>query len=79
MVQKLNRASALAYLKATMFFDDLKKDEAGLSGVVVAVLLILIAVLAIVALWGGLSEWLSDMWDKITGANGIGAIKSKTL
>lgn len=79
MVQKLNRASALAYLKATMFFDDLKEDEAGLSGVVVAVLLILIAVLAIVALWGGLSEWLSDMWDKITGANGTGAIKSKTL
>lgn len=79
MVQKLNRASALAYLKTTMFFDDLKKDEAGLSGVVVAVLLILIAVLAIVALWGGLSEWLSDMWDKITGANGTGAIKSKTL
>ena len=25
MVQKLNRASALAYLKATMFFDDLKR------------------------------------------------------
>lgn len=43
-------------------------DENGLSGVVVAVLLILVAVLAVVMIWGFLSGWIGDMWKKITGA-----------
>ena len=45
---------------------DLKNDERGLSGVVVAILLILIAVLAIVLIWGFLSGWLVELWDNIT-------------
>jgi len=49
---------------------NLKNDERGLSGVVVAILLILVAVLAIVLIWGFLSGWLADLWAQITGAAG---------
>ena len=45
----------------------LKDDERGLSGVVVAVLLILVAVLAVALLWGGLKDWITKMWDIIIG------------
>ena len=79
MWSKLNPLSIAAYTRAASFVQDLKNDERGLSGVVVAVLLILIAVLAIVALWGGLSQWLSDMWGRITGSEGTGGINGATL
>ena len=75
MLKKLNALSVRAYVKGSAFLSDLRNggrrfldDERGLSGVVVAVLLILIAVLAVVMLWGRLSEWLGDLWDQITGA-----------
>ena len=45
----------------------LKRDERGLSGIVVAVLLILVAVLAVVMLWGLLKDYITDIWEKITG------------
>jgi len=48
----------------------LKNDERGLSGVVVAILLILVAVLAVVLIWGFLSGWLAELWDQITGSAG---------
>jgi len=48
----------------------IKNDERGLSGVVVAILLILVAVLAIVLIWGFLSGWLADLWAQITGRAG---------
>ena len=44
-----------------------KKDERGLSGVVVAILLILVAVLAVVLIWGFLSGMIRDLWDQILG------------
>jgi len=44
----------------------LKEDERGLSGVVVAILLILVAVLAIVLIWGFMSGWLRELWNQIT-------------
>ena len=50
----------------------IKNDERGLSGVVVAILLILVAVLAIVLIWGFLSGWLQELWEQIT--SGAGAI-----
>ncbi|MCL2628048.1 MAG: hypothetical protein FWD44_05030 [Oscillospiraceae bacterium] len=53
--------------KITGFFQGLKKDERGLSGVVVAILLILVAVLAIVIIWVFLGDWLEDLWEQITG------------
>jgi len=56
--------------KVTSFFQGLKKDERGLSGVVVAILLILVAVLAIVIIWVFLSDWLADLWEQITGNAG---------
>jgi len=49
---------------------DFFRDERGLSGVVVAILLILVAVLAVVLIWGFLSGWLADLWAQITGSAG---------
>lgn len=67
MWHKLSAFPLLAYFAVTELFQDLKNDERGLSGVVVAVLLILVAVLAIALIWGFLSGWLVDLWDTITG------------
>lgn len=67
MWSKLNHLSIMAYTRAASFVQDLKNDERGLSGVVVAVLLILIAVLAIAALWTALGGWLQEQWTVITG------------
>lgn len=66
MMKKLNELSIAAYVHGTAFVHNLKKDERGLSGVVVAVLLILVAVLAVVLLWEQLSKYISDMWKTIT-------------
>jgi len=68
MFEKIRSFPLIAYVAITGFVRDLKKDEKGLSGVVVAILLILIAVLAIVLIWGFLSGWLKDLWDRITGS-----------
>ena len=67
MLDKLNRLTVAVYLSMTSFVQDLKNDERGLSGVVVAVLLILGAVLALTMIWGLLNGWLSELWDNITG------------
>ena len=53
--------------KVCQAVEDLKRDERGLSGIVVAVLLILVAVLAVVMLWGLLKDYITDIWEKITG------------
>lgn len=77
MFNKLNKLSVDAYMAVTGFFKGLKNDERGLSGVVVAVLLILVAVLAVVAIWGFLNGWLGELWTKITGADdGMGSLPS---
>lgn len=74
MLHQLNRLSTAVYVKAVLLAQnvgaelrELKEDQRGLSGVVVAVLLILVAVLAVVLLWGQLKEWLETMWTTITG------------
>ena len=66
MLQKISALPLTAYLALTGFAQDFKKDQRGLSGVVVAILLILVAVLAIVLIWGFLSGWLKELWDNIT-------------
>ena len=72
MIRKISAFPAVAYLAVTGFFRGLRKDDRGLSGVVVAVMLILIAVLLIVMLWGSLSGWLGELWTRITqGESGI--------
>ena len=70
MWQKISEFPLTAYLAVTGFFRDLKKDERGLSGVVVAILLILVAVLAIVLLWKWLGSWLDKLWQKVTTEGG---------
>lgn len=74
MLNQWNKLSTAVYVKAILLAQnvgaelrELKEDQRGLSGVVVAVLLILVAVLAVVLLWGKLSEWLGTMWDTIAG------------
>lgn len=67
MLKKLNELSTKAYVKGSTFLQSFKTDERGLSGVVVAVLLILVAVLAVVLLWDNLKTWLETMWGTISG------------
>ena len=72
MWQKISNLPLTVYLALTGFVRDFRKDERGLSGVVVAVLLILVAVLAVLLIWGFLSGWLAELWENITGtAEGI--------
>ena len=68
MVQIVSAFPIMMYLAITRLAKDIRKDERGLSGVVVAILLILIAVLAIVMIWGFLSGWLVELWDRIIGS-----------
>ena len=67
MLKKVKDTLKKAYQKAATHTRCFLKDERGLSGVVVAILLILVAVLAIVLIWGFLGGWLADLWDQITG------------
>ena len=67
MRQKISALSLAVCLAINGFFREIKKDERALSGVVVAILLILIAVLAIVLIWGFLSGWLAELWERIVG------------
>ena len=70
MWQKIKRIPYNAADKIAEAVRALKNDERGLSGVVVAILLILVAVLAIVLIWGFLSGWLQELWEQITGRAG---------
>ena len=68
MMDKIKAFPMMAYLAFLNFKEDMKNDERGLSDAVTAVLLIVVAVLAVVMVWGALSGWLGDMWDKVTDA-----------
>ncbi len=79
MLDKINAFTLAVYFSITGFVDhakartkELLNDERGLSGVVVAILLILVAVLAVVMIWGFLSGYLQEVWERITGADTIG-------
>lgn len=65
MLKAMNRWLTKAYLEVTGTVRDLKEDQRGLSGVVVAVLLILVAVLAIAMLWGLMKGQITTWWDNI--------------
>ena len=74
MMKGLNDAGIFLYFTCVNFIGTCKskvkdffEDEHGLSGVVVAVMLVLVAVLLIVAFWEVLSEWLGNMWKTISG------------
>jgi len=70
MWNKLKELPRRAHGKIMEALCALKNDERGLSGVVVAILLILVAVMAIVLIWGLLGGWLQELWERITGAAG---------
>jgi len=70
MWKKVKKIPLKAADKIAQVVIELKNDERGLSGVVVAILLILVAVLAIVLIWGFLSGWLQELWDQITSRAG---------
>ena len=70
MRQKISDFPLMAYLAVTGFFKGLKNDERGLSGVVVTVLLILVAVLAVILVWAFLGNFINSLWTRITGASG---------
>jgi len=70
MCNKIKKIPQRIYQELQKFALILKNDERGLSGVVVAILLILVAVLAIVLIWGFLSGWLQELWERITGSAG---------
>ena len=70
MWKRVRRIPHKAHQLLSNFGHILKNDERGLSGVVVAILLILVAVLAIVLIWGFLSGWLQELWEQITGRAG---------
>ncbi|MDR1640540.1 MAG: hypothetical protein LBT59_12645 [Clostridiales bacterium] len=65
MFEKISMLPVSIYLAVTGFATRLKNDERGLSGVVVAVLLILVAVLAVVLIWGLLGEAIAEWWEQI--------------
>lgn len=66
MWQKLRAFSLTACVAIKGFAQSFKRDERGLSGVVVAVLLILIAVLAIGLVWTFLGEQIGAWFEEIT-------------
>jgi len=70
MWSKLKELPRKAHQKVVETWCAFKSDERGLSGVVVAILLILVAVLAIVLIWGLLGGWLQELWERITGTAG---------
>lgn len=67
MPQKFRDFPLAAYFAIAGLARELRDDERGLE-VVQVVLIILVGVLLVVALWGSLSGWLSELWGNITGA-----------
>lgn len=51
--------------KAKRALRNLCDDERGLSGVVVAVMLILVAILASAVLWDTLKNWITETWNNV--------------
>lgn len=70
MLDMFNNACIAVYLNVTGFFNGLKNDERGLSGIVVTVMLILVGVLAVVLVWGLLKGQLTTWWQNIVGKSG---------
>jgi len=70
MWKKISEFPRWVFHMTSKLVNDLKKDNRGLSGVVVAILLILVAVLAVLIIWGFLSGWLAELWEQITGRAG---------
>jgi len=66
MLTKLRDFTIVAFVSIKGFVQSIKEDERGLSGVVVAVLLVLVAIFAVLLVWTELGGWLGELWKKIT-------------
>lgn len=73
MVGMLNDLFIAASVRWSHFVEDFKNDENGLSGVVVAVLLVVISVIAVVGIWSALNGQLETWWNNVTGSSIEGA------
>ena len=73
MVGMLNDLFIAASVRWSHFVEDFKNDESGLSGVVVAVLLVVISVIAVVGIWSALNGQLETWWNNVTGSSIEGA------
>jgi len=69
MLNKIEKSLLAVYFGICGFFRDLMNDEKGISGTVVAVLLILVAVLAVLLIWGFLSGWIKETWETLIKGN----------
>lgn len=65
MLNKIKMLPLMVYLAVNNFVEDLKNEEKGSSPVVDTVLLILVAVLAVVLVWGFLEGWLNELIERI--------------
>ena len=70
MLQKIRSFPLAVYIAIHGAVQELKRDERGLSGVVVSVLLILVSVLSVTLIWGFLEGWIMDLWHRIVGEGG---------
>ena len=73
MVGMLNDLFIAASVRWSHFVEDFINDECGLSGVVVAVLLVVISVIAVVGIWSALNGQLETWWNNVTGSSIEGA------
>jgi Flp pilus assembly pilin Flp len=72
MLEKMRQLPFRIYIKAGSMHKKVKQavtdfmhDEHGLSGVVVAIVLAAIAILAAVLFWEQLSDFITQLWDRI--------------
>lgn len=81
MMDALNYASTLMYVKATNAVDNVKakaakavkefkEDERGVDGLVVAILLILVVVILAAVFWDNIAALFKDIWDRIFAKTG---------
>ena len=66
MVKLWNALCLRVYLIGQAFVNELRDDEHGLSDAVTTILLVLAGVLAVALIWGWLSGWLGELFEKIT-------------
>ncbi len=66
MRRLINNKLIGAKIKMNNALQALKEDNRGVSGIVAAVILVLIAVLLAALFWGKLQEWFNSTWGNVT-------------
>ena len=74
MLNKLDSLYIAAQIKKRNFIENFKNDESGVSNFVATVLLILMVVLIGGAVWGFLSGYFTELFEKIkSGSTSMGS------